>query len=46
VITGYKRPLVEDDIWKLSDEYGSEVNNKRFEEEWEKEIQKMYGFVK
>ena len=41
MITGYKRPLVEEDVWKLRDEYTSEFLSKRFEEEWGKEIQKM-----
>jgi len=45
IFTGFKRPLEDDDVWKLQEKYKAKNVNKIVEEEWEKEMQKMYRCV-
>lgn len=40
IITGYKRPLVDDDLWELNSEDRSAVITRRFTANWEKELAK------
>lgn len=38
IIKGYKRPIVDDDAWKLQDELTSEQVGTQFEDEWMQEF--------
>ena len=41
-MTGFKRPLEDEDIWELRKEYTAEEIGKQIDEEWNKEMRKMY----
>ena len=42
VVTGFKRPLEDKDIWELEEQYQTESVVKKVEKEWQKELAKMY----
>ena len=43
--TGYKRPLIDDDIWKLENDNKARHINELVEKEWQKEMDKMKRYT-